>query len=101
MRRRTGWLTTCSASLVVKPTPVSAERAWNLADSRDKPVRVKATVAMRLISSDKVRTIKTEASAVKFCLLQITNQQRRRNSLGNSMEFPGMVLLLILLYINF
>ena len=27
MRRRTGWLTTFSASLVVKPAPVNAERA--------------------------------------------------------------------------
>ena len=28
LRRRTGWLTTCSYSSVVKPTPLKAEKAW-------------------------------------------------------------------------
>ena len=40
MRRRTGWPTTASASLVVKPTPVNAERAWKRADSRLSDDRV-------------------------------------------------------------
>ncbi len=38
MRRRTGWSTTLSASLVVKPAPVNAERAWKRATSRPIPV---------------------------------------------------------------
>ena len=49
-----GWLTTFSDSLVVKPTPVKAERAWNFADSRDRPVWVSATVAIRVTNMETV-----------------------------------------------
>jgi len=41
-------LTTFSDSDVVKPTPVNADLAWNLADSLDSPVWVRATVAIRV-----------------------------------------------------
>src|SRR3954471_16431729 len=50
MRRRTGWLTTDSASLVVKPTPKNADRAWNRATSRERPVWTSAEVPTRVIS---------------------------------------------------
>lgn len=53
IRRRTGWLTTDSASLVVKPAPVKAERTWKRTASRDNPVAIKAMAAMRVIISDK------------------------------------------------
>ena len=43
IRRRTGWLTTASASLVVNPAPENGERAWNRADPRDTRVNVSAT----------------------------------------------------------
>lgn len=44
----------------MKPTPVKAERAWNRADSLDRPVWVRATVAMRVTRIDSVRTINNE-----------------------------------------
>ncbi len=50
--RRTGWVTTVSDSLVVKPTVLKAERAWNFAISRESPVNVSITAAMRLIISE-------------------------------------------------
>ena len=37
MRRRTGWFTVCSASDVVYPTPVKAERAWKRALAFESP----------------------------------------------------------------
>ena len=40
-----------SASLVVKPTPVNAERAWNRAASLESPVRVNARAATRVTST--------------------------------------------------
>src|SRR3954451_6151423 len=63
IRRRRGWLTTSSASAVVKPTPDSAERAWKRADSRDMPVSVSATVATRVIKSDSITITSTEIRA--------------------------------------
>src|SRR3954454_12846904 len=50
IRRRTGWLTTDSASLVVNPTPKNADRAWNRATSRERPVCTSAEVPTRVIS---------------------------------------------------
>jgi hypothetical protein len=57
IRRRTGLLTTCSLSAVVNPVPVNADRAWNRAASSLSPVNVKATVATRVITSDKLNTV--------------------------------------------
>jgi hypothetical protein len=39
IRRRTGWETRLSDSLVVKPTPVNAERAWKRGLARELRVR--------------------------------------------------------------
>ena len=64
MRRRTGWRSTASASSVVKPVPVHAERAWNLAASRDMPDRVSATEAMRTTISEIKSTISRELTAI-------------------------------------
>jgi hypothetical protein len=55
-----GWFTTFSDSEVVKPTPVKADRAWNLADSRESPVYVNATVAIRVTRIDRVKTTSSE-----------------------------------------
>jgi uncharacterized membrane protein len=63
IRRRTGWFTTASDSLVVKPAPDSAERAWKRADSRDRPVSARATVATRVISSERITATNTLVSA--------------------------------------
>jgi hypothetical protein len=64
MRRRTGCLTTSSDSLVVKPAPVKAERAWKRAASLDRPVSVSATVATRVTSSESSNTTSSVARAV-------------------------------------
>src|SRR5436190_7776767 len=63
IRRRMGWLVTDSASVVVKPTPVNAERAWKRADSRDMPVRASMIPATRVTSRDKATTANTRISA--------------------------------------
>jgi hypothetical protein len=48
---------------VVKPAPLSAERAWKRADSCDIPVETRIAVATRVTSSE-IRTItRTETSA--------------------------------------
>ena len=52
-------MTICSDSEVVKPAPLSAERAWNRAVSRERPVRVSATVATRVISTETATTSTT------------------------------------------
>ena len=52
IRRRTGCETTASDSLVVKPTPLNAERAWNRAIGRVIPVTVSATVATLVMNSE-------------------------------------------------
>ena len=41
----------------------TAERAWKLAEAWDKPVRVRASAATRVTSSDRVTAIKTEIRA--------------------------------------
>ena len=64
MRRRTGWWAMLSDSPVVKPTPVRAERAWKRADSRDRPVKAKAAVAMRVMSMEMASTISNEKTAI-------------------------------------
>src|SRR5260370_11399066 len=53
----------CSASPVVNPAPVKAERAWNWAASRERPVRVRATVATRSTISERVTTRRNEINA--------------------------------------
>src|SRR4051794_37682082 len=63
IRRRMGWLVTDSASVVVKPTPLNAERAWKRADSRDMPVRASMIPATRVTSRDKATTANTRISA--------------------------------------
>jgi hypothetical protein len=62
-RRRTGWVTTASASLVVNPVPASADRAWKRAASWDMPVSTSARVATRVITSEMTATAKTLATA--------------------------------------
>ncbi len=64
IRRRTGWLTTDSDSLVVKPAPLKADRAWNRAMSRDSPVAVSITVATRVITMETVMTASSETMAI-------------------------------------
>ena len=59
MRRRAGWATTASDSVVVNPTPVSADRAWKRADGWDIPVAVSAMVAIRVRSSDSMATTRS------------------------------------------
>ena len=51
-------------SVVVNPAPVKADRAWKRARSRDSPVRVRATVAMRTTSSETTSTTISEATAI-------------------------------------
>ena len=63
MRRRAGWVTTASASEVVKPVPVNAKRAWKRACSRDMPVMVSAAVATRVMSRPRVTTTMSETTA--------------------------------------
>lgn len=50
--RRKGCPVTLSASRVVKPTPVSADLAWNLAACLDKPVCIREMDATLVISID-------------------------------------------------
>ena len=63
IRRRTGCETTAPDSWVVKPDPVSADRAWKRADSLGIPVTVRATVAMRVISRDRTATSSSRTMA--------------------------------------
>ncbi len=63
MRRRTGWLIAASASAVVNPTPISAERAWNAADSLDMPVPTSAIVATRAAVTNSRATIRSDRTA--------------------------------------
>lgn len=51
-RRLTGWLTTFSDSVVVKPDPVNADRGWNPAASGGMPVAMRKPAAIRVNSSD-------------------------------------------------
>ena len=64
MRRLTGWRTTLSDSVVVKPAPLKAERAWKRAASRDMPVAVNAIVAARVTTSEIISTIRRVRMAV-------------------------------------
>src|SRR4051794_1912024 len=69
IRRRTGWLTTVSASLVVKPTPKNALRAWKRATSRERPVCCSAEVPTRVMSrltETVTRTAMTAATVWLF-----------------------------------
>ncbi len=59
IRRRTGWLISCSDSLVVYPVPVKAERAWKRARFNPTPVSTNATVATRTTSRLKKMTTST------------------------------------------
>ncbi|WP_158579989.1 hypothetical protein [Geodermatophilus marinus] len=63
IRRRAGWSTTDSASDVVKPVPVKADRAWNRACWRVIPVMVRATVATRVTTSPSMTTTTSEMTA--------------------------------------
>src|SRR4051812_5768664 len=67
--RRTGWLTTDSASLVVNPTPKNAERAWNRATSRDSPVCSSAAVPTRVMISETVTVTRTAMKAATPLLM--------------------------------
>ncbi|MBP7829611.1 MAG: hypothetical protein KA248_06810 [Kiritimatiellae bacterium] len=64
IRRRTGWLTIASDSLVVKPTPEKAERAWNRADSCESPVSTSAVVTTRVINIEQVTTTSSVRMAI-------------------------------------
>src|SRR4051794_20246373 len=85
-RRRTGWLTTLSASLVVKPTPDSAERAWKRALSRDMPVSVRAIVATRVMSSETTTTARSEIAATTVPRERSDRQQRPAERFGAERE---------------
>jgi hypothetical protein len=63
IRRRTGWFTTDSASRVVNPVPVKADRAWKRAVSRESPVAISATVATRVTINEMRTTTSSEAIA--------------------------------------
>ncbi len=75
MRRRTGWLTTDSDSLVVKPAPLNADRAWNRAMSRESPVAVSITVATRVMMIESVMIARSETMATMHVLCR----ERRRS----------------------
>ncbi len=77
IRRRTGCSTTASDSLVVKPAPVRAERAWKRAAGRAMPVRVRAIVAMRVMSSDRMATTTSRTTAY-MCHLRSCFMPERR-----------------------
>ena len=64
MRRRTGCLTTDSDSVVVKPAPLKADRAWNRAASLERPVAVRATVATRVTTRESTSTMSSVKMAV-------------------------------------
>ena len=62
--RRAGWLTTFSASEVVNPAPVKAERAWKAATSGGVPVATSAPVTSRVNSREMVATVRNVATAI-------------------------------------
>jgi hypothetical protein len=66
MRRRAGWVTMSSDSVVVKPTPQKAERACNCAASWESPVARSATVAILVINKASVRTTSSEATPINL-----------------------------------
>ncbi len=76
-RRRTGCDTTLSASAVVKPAPVNAERAWNRAASRDMPVDTRAAVAI-LVMISPMRTM-TNREKIAITPLFPTTRGPQRN----------------------
>jgi len=61
--RRAGWFTTFSASVVVNPAPLKAERAWKDATSGGRPVAISAPAAMRVNAIDSTATTKNVAIA--------------------------------------
>ncbi len=85
MRRRAGWATTASDSVVVNPTPVSADRAWKRADGRDIPVAVRAMVAIRVRSSDSMATTRSRMTPYTKLFYQTAqgSPQRRCQRLGS------------------
>lgn len=58
--RRTGWRTRSSASVVVNPHPVKADRAWNRAISIDSPASTNAVGTMRIITGASTSTTRSE-----------------------------------------
>ena len=63
IRRRTGWFTTISLSLVVNPTPKNAEYAWKFAVSHDRPVIMSADAPTRTMMSEIAAIMNTEMMA--------------------------------------
>ena len=56
-----------SDSVVVKPTPEKAERAWECATSRDRPVNIRAMAAILVNQKRQERTVKREKIATILC----------------------------------
>ena len=56
IRRRTRWLTTFSASVVVKPAPLIADLAWNAALSGGTPVAIEAPGATFVKATEMTAT---------------------------------------------
>ena len=55
---------TDSASAVVKPTVVNADRAWNFATETGSPVAMRAPVTIRVRTMDMSATTKNVPSAI-------------------------------------
>lgn len=68
-RRRSGWPTICSDSLVVKPAPVRAERAWKRATVRDIPVATRINVATRVTTRESATRMSSEPMAITWGIL--------------------------------
>ncbi len=56
---------------MLNPTPVKAEQAWNLAESRDGPVWVRATVAIRGTKMERVSTARKEIIEIMRHLIPV------------------------------
>ena len=91
IRRRTGWLTTCSDSELVNPEVVNALRAWNRARCSESPVCTSATVATRTTTSEQTMTVSSDRMASMGAEHTAGRIGRRRAWSGVSDPGPGGV----------